>query len=225
MFTFDAFGNRVLCRPRLMFNGAGGGGGGGSEEDTRTPQEQGYDFPAETAVKDMTVEQEKEYHRYHSKKHESRAKRLERDRPQLEADAAELARLRAGNQTDADRAQAEALDEARREGENIGSQKYLGVAVKANFRASTGKTAEEVDAIFAHIDVTSFLDDDGEIDHARLDAFAASTGGTPTGGAKPPVTDPLKNALDRQRQAGGAGSGKSMKERREETRDSLTKKK
>jgi hypothetical protein len=221
MFTLDAFGNRINCRPRLVFAEGGPGGGGDDLDDSKTPQEQGYDFPANTTVKNMTVDEQKEYYRYHARKHENRVKKFG-DYDQLKADSDELARLKSGTQTDDEKEQQAAIENARREGENIGSERYLVDAVKANFRVATQLTVEEADAAFEHIDAKSFLDDKGNINHAALTTFAEAFAGSGDGkNTPPPSRDPVEEALRRQRQAKG-GEGKTMSDLRQETRESFT---
>jgi hypothetical protein len=175
-----------------------------------------HGYPSETSVDDMTEPQRTAYWRHIAKKKDKELKGV--DVAKLQADAAELAALKAANATDNDKA----LEEARREGENIGAAKYLKEAVTAKFQALTGKKDEEVEIAFAHVDALSFVDDKGEIDHDAIKKFAGAFGASAEGGSS---SDPVRDAQNRQRPAGAPGSGQSMAERREASRDRMTKKK
>lgn len=215
MFKLDAFGNRIPLRPRLVFNGDGGSGGGGSQ---KTPQEQGYNFPADTAVAEMEPEQRAEYWRYHSKKHERRAD-ARSDYDEMKAKADKLDALEQENRTEVEKQLDAARDEARREGENLGAERYLKDAVQGRFQALTGKSDDEAATAFAHVDPKSFVGADGTIDGEKVKAFAATFGAT-----NQQPHDPVAAALAAQRrQAAPAGSGgTSLKERREATRERLS---
>ncbi|WP_382307295.1 hypothetical protein [Herbiconiux sp. UC225_62] len=213
MFRINAFGQRIYCNPYLRFvdppeGTENGGGGGGNPDD--------LGFPKDTPLTDMTPEQQAAYWRNEAKKQQKRAEGFS-DYEQLKADAAELARLKAENATE----QEKAIEEARRDGENIGAERYLKDAVQGRFQALTGKTEEEVATAFAHVDPKSFTDDKGAIDADKLKAFAEVFGTKTPSGNTP---DPVAEALARQRAAGG-GSGSSIAEKRKETRESLTKSK
>lgn len=171
-----------------------------------------HGFPSETPVADMTETQQTAYWRFTAKK---KTKELEGiDLTKLQADAAELATLKAANATDQDKA----LEEARREGEVIGAEKHLKTAVRAKFQLLTGKTDEEVETTFAHVDALSFTDDKGEIVAEKLKAFADTFG--PKGDGNKPE-DAVAAALARARQAAG-GTGTSIADKRKATREAMT---
>ena len=212
MFRLNAFGQRIICNPYLRFIDPPSGGDGGSGGGGNQPEDLG--FPKDTAVAEMTPEQQAAYWRNQAKVQQRKADERS-DYDKLKADSAELEKLRADNATDAEKA----LEDARREGENIGAERYLKNAVTAEFRALTGKTKEEVDAVFAHVDPKSFVDDKGDIVADKLETFAAGFGKKDDGGKH---KDPVAEALERQRQA-ASGSGSSISEKRKETRESMTK--
>jgi hypothetical protein len=212
MFRLNAFGQRVICNPYLRFidppeGGAGGDGGGGGQ-----PEDLG--FPKDTALTEMTVEQQAAYWRNQAKVQQKKADEKS-DYDKLKADSEELARVKAKNATDEEKA----IEEARREGENIGAERYLRDAVKGRFQALTGKTDEEVETAFAHIDPKSFVDDKGDIVADKLKTFADVFGKKDDSGKH---KDPVAEALERQRQA-ASGSGSSISEKRKATRESMTK--
>jgi len=198
---FDSFGRPILCMPRLRFLEGDENGGGGDQTQTG--------FPADTPVAEMTQDQQLAYWKHQSRKHERRADER-KDYDQLKADSEELIRLRSESQTEAERALAEAREEARREGENLGAQRYLTDAVKAKFQHLTGKSDEEVATAFAHVNAQSFTTDQGDIDSAALTAFAGTFGAT--GGTQKPPFDPIRAAMDQQQQKPGATSGGSIRE-------------
>lgn len=220
MFRTNAFGQRIICMPRLRFLEGDGNGGGGAGDGDGSGNDLG--FPPNTPWRDMEPEQQIAYWRHQSRKHEGVAD-SRKDYDQLKADSEELAQLRAANQTQAEKDLEEAREQARREGENIGSERYLKDAVTARFEALTGKSQAEVEKAFAHIDIHSFIGENGAIDNDALTEFASSfgtNGGGDNGGQQ---IDPVKAALERQRgggSGGGDGSG-SIQAIREATREKL----
>lgn len=170
-----------------------------------------HGFPLETAVADMKPEEQAAYWRAEAKKQQKKNEGV--DIEKLQADAAELAKLRTQNSTEAEKA----VEDARREGENIGAERYLKDAVMGRFQALTGKTDDEAEIIFAHVDPKSFTDDKGSVDPEKVKTFASTIGATTT------TTDPVAAALAKQRSAGGGSGGSSIAEGREKVRDSMTK--
>lgn len=221
MFRTNAFGQRINCTPRLRFvdppEGGDGGQGGGAEEVELDGEK--FTFPTGTAVADMTAEQKAEYWRHQSKK-QQKQKNAPADYAQLQADAAELAQLKAAQLPEQERLIAAAREEARREGENIGAEKHLKTAVRAKFQLLTGKTDDEVDTTFEHVDALSFTDDKGEIVAEKLKAFADTFG---VKNDSQQQRDPVAEALARSRAAGGGTGGSSIADKRKATRESLTK--
>lgn len=171
-------------------------------------------FPADTPLEQMTVEQREAYWKDKAQKHEKRAK-ARGDYDQMKADSLELAALKAANAT----AEEKALEEARRQGENIGAERYLKEAVKGRFQGITKKTDGEIEVIFEHVDAASFTDEKGDIDTVKLAAYAATFG---TSGVKQ-VEDPVAAALARQRHVAD-GTGSSIADKRRAVRESMTKK-
>lgn len=205
---FDSFGRPILCLPRLRFT-ADPNPGDPTPGVPTPPAPADPGFPADTRLEDMTTEQQLAYWKHQSRKHERRADER-KDYDQLKTAAEELAALKAANQTDAERALAEAREEARREGENLGAQRYLTDAVKAKFQHLTGKSDEEVATAFAHVNAQSFTTDQGDINADALTAFAATFGAT--AGPQTPPADPVRAAMERQQQKPGATSGGSIAE-------------
>jgi hypothetical protein len=228
MFTTDAFGQRVLCSPRLSFMapkadpaGGGGGGGGGADDQTVEFDGEKFAFPAKTAVADMTPEQKAEYWRHEAKKQQGKAPKKPADYDQLQADAAELARIRA-EQTPKDQREAqERLDEARREGENIGAQRYLGDAIFGRIQGITGLDDDVLNDALEPVDPTYFVDAEGNLDAEKIKKFAGTL--AQGSGGQGNVPDPVRDVVRRQQPAGGGGTGgQSMQERREAARERMT---
>jgi len=215
MFTVNAFGQRVPCRPlRLRYLTAEEEAAASAAAATAFLTENG--FPQNTKVEDMQPLEQAAYWRNQSKVQQKRVEGI--DLAKLQKDSEDLEKLRKDSLDEQQRAVEEAREEARREGENIGAERYLKDAVKGRFQALTGKTDEEVDTAFEHVDPKSFTDDKGAIDAAKLKTFAEVFG--PKGSTQQP--DPVAAALARQRAAGG-GAPTSIAEKRKETRESLTK--
>jgi hypothetical protein len=209
MFRTNAFGQRITCTPRIRFvDPPEGGSGGGGSENQGGGDGGGADkgFPDGTPLEQMTEAQQIAYWKHQSRKHEQTAK-SRADYDDLKSKADELAQLKAANQTEQEKALNEARDEARRQGENIGAERYLKDAVMGRFQALTGKSDEDVAKAFAHVDAHSFVNDKGDLDVDALKEFAGTFG--PADGNDTPA-DPVKDALARQRTgaaAGGSGSG------------------
>jgi hypothetical protein len=183
----------------------------------KAAQDAANGFPSETPLDQMTVDQREAYWRHQARKHENTVK-SRADYDELKQKATELEQLQAANAT----AEEKALEEARREGENTGAQRYLKDAVTAKFQAITGKDDDETAVIFGHVDPLSFTNDRGDIDKEKLAAYAATFG--PVTGSSSTSADPVREALERQR-AGGSGSGSgSIKEMQKQRVEKLQKK-
>jgi hypothetical protein len=114
----------------------------------------------------------------------------------------------------------EKIEVARREGERAGADRYLGEVVAARLERATGRSADQVKTLLAHVASASFTNEEGDVDGGKIEAFAASLG---TVSAAAPH-DPVAAALSRQRPAGGGEKGSALQDKREQTRDKLTKK-
>jgi len=220
MHHFDAFGQRIICRPlRLRYITTEEQALADAAAATAAAAflaENG--FPQNTVVADMPVEQQAAYWRHEAKKQQKKTEGI--DLAKLRKDSEDLEKLRKDGLNDQQKAVEDAREEARREGENIGAERYLKDAVMARFQTLTGKTDDEVDTAFAHVDPKSFRDESGAIDVEKLKSFAAVFGTSDSG--KHQQDDPVAAALARQTAAGG-GSGTSIAEKRKQTRESMTK--
>lgn len=103
-------GGILIRNPQLRFVEAEieGGGAGGEQQQPA--------FPASTPVKDMTAEQQVEYWKHQSRKHEDRVRQFGDFTPEkLTQLQQETEALRIQNQTDAERAISEAKEQGRAE--------------------------------------------------------------------------------------------------------------
>lgn len=235
MFTTDAFGERVLRRPGLRYlkdpQGAPGGGGGGGKDQKKPDDPTGveldgetFDFPTSTAVADMTPEQAAEYWRHQAKKQQKLKGTPPADYEELRQKAARLEKLETKKLPKEERAHQRQLEDARRNGENIGAQRYLKDAIIGRIQGITGLSDEDLADHVAAIDPTFFVDAEGNLDVEKITKFATPLA-SGAGGGGGHGSDPVRDSVRRQRPAGDAGGGQSMKERREATRERLTKQK
>ncbi len=189
-------------------------GDGGDDQD---PDPEDFDFPSNTPLADMTVEQQKEYWRHKAQKHENRGKAAKR------AETAEVKKLRKENddlKREKMSAGEKAVDDARREGEQKAIIAAAPKIVSAELRAAgaaKGVDLEKLTAAAELLDHSKFLDDDGDVDTDKVNAFiegiaTPDTGDNGTG--KKRSTD-----LGQGRRQGGAGkssvaSGRDLYEER-----------
>lgn len=165
----------------------------GTSEDTTDNEGNGEStdkgFPAETPVAEMTDAQQAAYWKYHSRKHETQAKSRE-DYDALKA-LADKWREHEKSQKPADQVQAEeAAEQARKEAESAVKAKYATKLVTAEFKAAVAgrMKPEDLTDLLEDMDLTKYLDDDGDVDTDRVAKKAAiiapesrSTGGTRRG--------------------------------------------
>lgn len=192
MYT-DAFGRRHRFTPRLRFIESPEGEGGGGDST--------LGFPAETSVAEMTPEQQAAYWKHQSKAQQKARETAERERDTFKPKADQFDQLEQQSLSDQEKALNTARDEARREGEVLGAGRYLKEAVKGRFQALTGKSDEEVETAFAHVDAQSFATDGGDLDLDAIKKFADTFGSKAPAGGDP---DPVRTAIARM--SGGTGS-------------------
>lgn len=203
MFRTNAFGQRTYCQPRLRFL-EGEEGGEGGEATTETG------FPANTPLEQMNVEQQLAYWKHNARKHENTVK-ARSDYDQLKADAAELAQLKQANAT----AEEQALEEARRQGENIGAARYVKAAVRGEIRATAPHLkVEQVDELLSIIDPSAVIRDDGEVDADKIGKIISSF--APADKQETPG-DSYSETIKQTRHASGAGSIAELKKRYQTT--------
>lgn len=95
----------------------------------------GPEFPADTAVKDMTSEQQTAYWKHQARKHEDRAKAFDGITPdQVRKNASDLEELRKKNLSDGDRAIEEAVERGRTEANGKAAVKVADTALRMALR-------------------------------------------------------------------------------------------
>lgn len=197
-------------------DGAPSDGGDGSGPDDGADK----GFPVNTPLSEMSVEQREAYWKDKSRKHETAERTL---RTQLDAqkDYADLKKQlddqAAAAMSEQEKAQQEALDQARMQGENIGSAKWRDVAVRQSLRAAAAqagvpaaKEGEEdpLAAVLDSLDTSKLLTEQGEIDEGRIGKIVASF--APAGGGDSRQGgDPF---FEVARRAANGGSGESVEE-------------
>lgn len=186
--------------------------GGGSD-----PKPADLGFPEQTALAEMTVEQREAYWKHKARKHEDLNKQRA-DYEDLKARAQRADELERANQTEQEKALQQAREEARREGENLGASRYLADAIRADLRASTGKSNEDLAPVMGVIDTSKFVMDNGDIDSAKLAEFAAAFGIT----TPQQSMDPARAALARNRTTSTPQAVGSVNERRRQRREELS---
>lgn len=164
--------------PVLMFTTNDDDGGSGTtptgNDDSGKPK--GSEFPADTAVKDMTPEQQAAYWKYQSRKHEDRVKAYGNVTPDQALKAAEdQEEARKKALSDSDRAIEEAVERTRKESATTAAN---GVADAALRMALRGRV---IDGALA-FNRPSFVND-GVADLDALEAWVDANS-TPAGGGK-----------------------------------------
>jgi hypothetical protein len=155
-------------------------------------------FPANTPVAEMTADQKAAYWRHEAKKQQ----RIADSRKDYDTVKQERDNLKAAHATDEDRA----IEAAKQAGAAEATSKHLKTAVRGHLLALTQRPKEDIDKALEFIDVTRFATENGDLDDEKLEAFAQTLGTGAPGGGNPPA-DPIREALDRQRQQGGGSGG------------------
>lgn len=128
----------------------------------------GLGFPAETRVDDMTDAQKAAYWRHQTKVQQ---KRVPSNLEQLQADAAELARIRQSQQTPAE----QQIQKAREETALATRKEVSKESALTNLRIllhTRGKSETEIDGLVKYVNTESFLTQDGKVDTASVIAYA-----------------------------------------------------
>ena len=185
-FDFDA----VLANHKAFFGDArmeneGGAGGAGGEVIAgpegvpgAVPATPTVDlgFPAETPVKDMTIDQQAAYWKHQSRKHEERSKAFDGLTPEaltaLREKADQHDALERELMSDKDKAIAEAEDRATQ----ATTARFAEKLVRAEFKsAAAGRLdGDRLNNILAPLDLTKFLDKNGDVDEAKVATYVDS---------------------------------------------------
>lgn len=152
-----------------------GGSTEGEATDGGSQQDRG--FPAETALADMTTEQQTAYWKDKAQKHERLWKEVKSSEGYKNAGAykrikAELDELKQSTLSDAERAVEAARSEGESAGEARAAQRYQRDIVFAKLQIATGQSAEAL----KYLDHTAFLTDSGEVDADKVTEYAEHIG-------------------------------------------------
>ena len=165
------------------------GGDGTPPSTDPVPSENG--FPAHTPLAEMTLEEERNYWRFHSRKHEKEAERRKTE-AQEQADQLEAQRVAALPPSE------QLLEQARAEGRAQAQETFGAVAVRAQFQALLpSMTSEQLDELFEDVSITNFFKD-GSIDTERIKRLAAKFA---------PAEDPASEPGQQQQLQGGSVLG------------------
>jgi hypothetical protein len=219
----NAFGQLIPSNVRFFTDAGEGGGGGADNESKVVPVDKDVElgFPKETRVDEMTAVEQAAYWKHQSRKHEKTAKDRA-DYSELKAKADQFDEEQRKSESEHDRKLREAAEAARREGENIGAQRYLRDAIRADLRATTGKSNDDLKSVMDVIDITKFVNTDGDIDSEKLTSFASQFGVSESTQHQP---DPVRAALVRGSKPKPGTAGASVKELQAEAEARMTKKK
>lgn len=164
----DAAAAAKAAADKAAADAAGGGSKNATDSDGKD-----LGYPKDTPVAEMSDAQQAAYHRYHSRKHETRYKSLVGDRTpeQVKADLEEIAKIRREQQTPSEKAINDARDEARKEA--IASERkttattlFRGALESSNLKPS------EIDELVADaFNAERFISDDG-VDTTKIANFA-----------------------------------------------------
>jgi hypothetical protein len=146
-----------------------------------------FNYPENTALAAMTLEQQAEYWRHKARKHEDRVK-AQSDYDQLKETAEKYQKLVEQSQTDHEKAVAE----ARRQGHAAALAEAGGQLVEQWVRAAAaGRLAEEsVNALLLGLDRSRFLHTNGGVDTDKVYALVSSIAPAAPAPAAPPAGAP-----------------------------------
>ena len=180
MFVNQPMWHNVLAFFAAGADGGSGGSGGsgstpnesGGNEPTPTPTPPANDagehgFPKDTPTEQMTVEQREAYWRYHARKHEKRAK----EREDYDAIKRENEKLKAQNQTEAERA----IEEARKEGKSEAEKEWAVKLARSELRGALsgrGLEGDKLEDALTFVDFNQFLDDNGDVDSVKVQRYS-----------------------------------------------------
>jgi hypothetical protein len=167
-------------------SGSGGSGSGGSGAQGAAGGGGGDDdlgFPANTPWRDMTAPEQAAYWRHQAKKHESRAN-ARADYDEVKAKAQKYDALDQASKTEHERAIETAKEEAVTATRAEERQKAAVKVVRAEMRAAAAGRldADKLEALLEPVDMTKFLDAEGEVDTDKVASFIATV--APADGGK-----------------------------------------
>lgn len=140
-------------------------------------------FPSETPVADMTAEQQAAYHRFHSRKHEDRAKAYEGGLTAVEAKALQdrIDAFEAEKLTDQERAVAQAVAEAKAEAKAEAEAALVPKLREMQVRSCAAEilTKDQLAAWLPTTNLAYFVGESGEVDEKKLSDSLTAMFGAP----------------------------------------------
>lgn len=166
-----------------------------------------YNFPTETKISEMTPDQQTEYWRHKARKWEARAN----ERKDYDDLKTELEQLRTEKLSESEKA----IEAARKEGENLASQKMGGKLASAHVWGALrgqGLEDEEIETKLAYLDFNAFLDDNGDVDSDKVNGFLGSV--TPKesnqNGTWPDLGGGQRGNLKNKKSSGSVSAGRDL---------------
>jgi hypothetical protein len=162
-------------------------------------------FPANTAVTDMTPEQQAAYWKHQSRKHEDRSKQFGDLTPEQLAEIRAKAERQDALEFEMASDQEKAVAEAKKAAKSEADAEWAPRLAETAFRVAIAdrKTAEEISDFLGDLNLARFIKDDGVVDTAkvlaRVEEFA------PSGATPPPGTPPRRGPSPTGLGAGGGG--------------------
>lgn len=208
---------------------------GGTTPPEKTDEEflAEFGFPRNTATDKMTAEQQAAYWRNMAKNKQTEAKAyaaLGKTPDEIRQILADAEAARAAALTDSERALETVRTEATTAGMAAGRDKYLTPAIEGQVLGLTIRPGEDIEAArtrvqgaLKFIDVTKFVDENGDLDADAIQTFAQSIGSTDSDGTAG-GSDPLFTAMQRQH-ATPPGSSGSVDQYEADAYERLSKKK
>lgn len=143
------------------------GEAGENQPEGRKVNEHG--FPDATPVTEMSVKEQAAYWKFQSRKNEKRAKEAP-SQEEFDRLQAKIQELNDKNLSDEERASQEALEQARQEGEAEARKHYLPMLQNAQLQgyASTVVRGERLTAWLSQANVSTFLDEDENVDGEKV---------------------------------------------------------
>lgn len=148
-----------------------------------------HGYPDSTPLAEMSVEHQAAYWKAQARKHEGRARAKDGALSAEDAKALrdELEQLRTASLSDAEKAQADAIEAARVAGRDEARAELMPVLAEAKVRgyASTVLSGDKLEKFVATVNVAAFRDADGDVDGVALVEHLTLMYGEPAPGKAP----------------------------------------
>lgn len=190
-------------------NDNGGSSDNGAKDDDKDTSLNEHGYPKNTAIQDMTPEQQAAYWKYHSRKNENLLKAsVPKDR--FDEVQSELDKVRRESLSEAEKAQ----EDAKRAGYQEALQKLGPRLVHQTLKAAVAGRVDDdrIKEYLEFVDVTKFLDKNGDVDTDKVERFAEGIAPANDIPDRTGWKSSRGNGVDRERPRSGAHSVASAKE-------------